>query len=82
ALTNALRHGDGGAVGVRVAWSEDAVSVEVRNGVRPGGEQGAPAPGHGIIGMTERAHLVGGSLGAAPRGDEFVVVAVLPRGLA
>ncbi|HAN23677.1 MAG: two-component sensor histidine kinase [Microbacterium sp.] len=82
ALTNALRHGDGGAVSVRVAWSEEAVSVEVRNGVRPGGEPSAPAPGHGIIGMTERAHLVGGSLGAAPRGDEFVVVAVLPRGLA
>lgn len=84
ALTNALRHGDGGTVSVRLAWTRDAaagsgsVGIEVRNGLGPVDE---PRPsGHGLIGMTERASLVGGALSAAAVDGEFVVTADLPIG--
>lgn len=77
ALTNALRHGDGGSVDVRLSWLLDRVDVEVRNGV------GAPtraAAGHGVIGMRERAQLVGGTLAASEDDGVFTVSATLPIG--
>lgn len=76
ALTNALRHGDGGVVNVRMAWFPQRVHLEVRNG-----RASEPAPGgHGVIGMRERAQLVGGTLGAGAEGGDFVVSAALPIG--
>jgi signal transduction histidine kinase len=77
ALTNAIRHGDG-AVDVHLAWHPDRVGIEIRNAVA-----GESAPvlgqgGHGLIGMRERAQLVGGTLEAERRDAEFVVRAVLP----
>ncbi|MCH6232006.1 histidine kinase [Microbacterium sp. CFH 31415] len=80
ALTNALRHGDGGAVEVRLAWNPARVELEVGNGVAE--SAGPPAAGHGVIGMRERAQLVGGSLAAAAEGARFVVRASLPIGAA
>ena len=76
ALTNALRHGDGGPVAVRLAWRADRVELEVRN--RVGSGERAPESGHGLIGMGERASLVGGSLQAGEVEGEFVVTAILP----
>lgn len=85
ALTNALRHGGGAGVDVRMAWAADRVELEVRNAVaerhgRPAGEQagGPEGRGHGIVGMTERAQLVGGTLRAGASGGAFVVRADLP----
>ncbi|GAA1407752.1 sensor histidine kinase [Oerskovia paurometabola] len=45
------------------------------------GSPAAPAPpGHGLIGMTERAHLVGGTLDAGPvPGDGWRVRLTVPR---
>lgn len=81
ALTNALRHGDGGPVDVGLAWLPDRVTLRVRNGIRP--EARAPEPGgHGLIGMRERAQLTGGHLDAAPDGDDWVVRAEIPIGAA
>lgn len=83
ALTNALRHGDGGRVDVRLAWHSDAVELEVRN--RRGVVE-SPRGGHGLMGMNERAALVGGRVNAGPQADEngrpdwFVVSARLPIG--
>ncbi|WP_169580700.1 histidine kinase [Microbacterium thalassium] len=77
ALTNALRHGDGGPVDVRLAWHPSRVDLEVRNGVT-GSVPGTP--GHGLIGMRERAQLAGGRLDAVAEGDRFVVSASLPIG--
>ncbi|MFF1540708.1 sensor histidine kinase [Microbacterium sp. NPDC058269] len=78
ALTNAIRHGDG-AVDVHLAWLPDRVDVDVRNTV---GHDGPAAPGgHGVMGMRERAQLVGGSLQAERRGAQFVVHATLPIGV-
>ena len=86
ALTNALRHGaPGGAVDVRIAWlGADAargrpeVRLEVRNALRTSDDP--KNTGHGLIGMGERASLVGGFLNAAHADGEFVVTAQLPIG--
>ncbi|MGS0561344.1 sensor histidine kinase [Microbacterium aurugineum] len=79
ALTNAIRHGDG-AVDVHLAWLADRVDVDVRNTVSRDAAVGVG--GHGVIGMRERAQLVGGSLQAERRGAQFVVHATLPIGAA
>ncbi|MGB4137405.1 MAG: histidine kinase, partial [Microbacterium sp.] len=77
ALTNALRHGTGD-VDVRLSWWADAVDIAVSNAVDAGKQ--TSSGGHGLIGMRERAQLVGGTLQAGPRGDRFVVTARLPIG--
>ncbi|MEU4016845.1 histidine kinase [Microbacterium sp. NPDC028030] len=77
ALTNAIRHGDG-AVDVHLAWLPDRVDIDVRNTIPR--EATTTAGGHGLIGMRERAQLVGGSLQAERRGAQFVVHASLPIG--
>ena len=47
----------------------------------PGRTDDAGARGHGIVGMRERARLLGGTLDAGPRpGGGFSVVAHLPTG--
>jgi signal transduction histidine kinase len=76
AFTNAIRHGGAGAAEVTLAWLPDAVTVTVRNPLRDGV---SPQPGgHGLIGMRERAQLVGGTLDAGAEGAEFVVRARIP----
>lgn len=77
ALTNALRHGGGGAVHVTLSWRPDAVEFAVRNRIGAAEPVGGAA-GHGLIGMTERAGLVGGRVTAARDGEDFVVSGVLP----
>src|SRR5690606_41357925 len=80
ALTNALRHGDGGGVSVRLAWLADEVRLEVRNRVPAGAT--ATGAGHGVIGMRERAQLAGGRLEADAEDGCFAVRATLPPGAA
>ncbi|MGO1798492.1 MAG: sensor histidine kinase [Microbacterium sp.] len=80
ALTNAIRHGAGSVVDVRLAWLSDRVDVEVRN-IAGTGVVGS-AGGHGIVGMRERAQLIGGTLTAAQEGEDFMVRATLPIGSA
>lgn len=87
ALTNALRHGAGGVVEVALSWHDDHVDLSVENVIAvrtvadaDTGELTAPR-GHGLIGMRERAQLVGGRIDAAPDGTgRFVVRAALPIG--
>lgn len=76
-LTNAARHGTG-PVGVRIAYSEHQLELTVSNATtRDGGGDGG-TPGYGILGMRERAALLGGSLSAAARDGRFQVTARLP----
>jgi signal transduction histidine kinase len=78
ALTNARRHAPGAAVDVELHYLDDALRLRVRdNG--PGPHDHVPAAGHGLLGMRERAAMVGGRLwtGAAPASG-FLVEAVLP----
>ena len=78
ALTNAIRHGEP-AVALELAWLPDRVDLVVRNPMRANSD-GPTRTGHGLIGMTERAHLVGGILTASADGGAFVVRASLPVG--
>ncbi len=76
-LTNAARHGDGAAE-VTVSYGETALALEVSNPLPAGANGGAPESGHGILGMRERAALLGGHLTAGRRGGRFRVHAELP----
>jgi signal transduction histidine kinase len=85
ALTNVLKHaGPGARTGVRLGSGRSGIVIEVLDdghgvSVVPGSDlaQG----GHGIVGMRERALLLGGTLDARPRpGGGFRVVAQLPTG--
>lgn len=77
ALTNVLRHAGAGQVTVELHYGTTALTVRVRDdghGAVADGQGG----GWGIVGMRERAHLIGGRLSAAGTGEGFVVEAELP----
>ncbi|MDQ1123386.1 sensor histidine kinase [Microbacterium trichothecenolyticum] len=80
ALTNALRHGGDPRVRVHLGWWPDRVELSVRNARATASAPVAATAGHGLIGMRERAQLVGGRLSAEPEYGEFVVRAALPIG--
>ncbi|MFI8634112.1 sensor histidine kinase [Microbacterium sp. NPDC077663] len=80
ALTNALRHGGPGGVDVSLSWHADRVDFSVRNDLPPDPSSEKRAPGHGLIGMRERAQLIGGRVDAAPAGSSFLVSGSLPIG--
>lgn len=77
ALTNALRHGDAGRqVAVTIDWLPDGANLTVANAVAS-----PPKPqhaGHGLVGMRERALLVGGTFEATLERERFVVRASIP----
>ena len=76
ALTNAARHGEGSAQ-VDLAVGEDALEFTVANPVGRG-QAGRDGDGHGVIGMRERAALLGGSLEVNATHGHFEVHARLP----
>ena len=82
ALTNARRHAPGAAVDVELNYVDEGLEFRIRdNGAGPqGGHDGDPVVGHGLLGMRERAAMVGGRLSAGPPlvGNGFVVEARLP----
>jgi signal transduction histidine kinase len=74
ALTNAAKHGAGTAE-VELSFGPTALELAVTN---PAANDSAPAAGHGLVGMRERAALLGGSLEAGPSDRRFRVRARLP----
>lgn len=82
AITNARRHARRASlISVLISGSADAVHLTVTDDgdpVRPGTNAGS---GYGIIGMTERAALLGGRLhaGRGPAGH-WIVEALIPKG--
>ncbi|MDP4505474.1 sensor histidine kinase [Nonomuraea turcica] len=76
ALTNAARHGTGSAT-VEIMFREATVELTVTNPVRAGGTPRSGG-GHGLIGMLERARLLGGSLDTEQAGGTFRLHASLP----
>ncbi len=79
-VTNALRHARNATrIDVQVAGDGDAIRLTVRDD----GDQVHPSSvkaGYGVVGMTERAALLGGTLEAGPGPDHgWVVDALLPR---
>lgn len=79
-LTNARKHAPGAEVTVRVAGAPvDGLTVDVSNPPPPGAVPRVPGSGQGLIGLTERATLVGGRLVHGPADDGgFRVQAWLP----
>ncbi|MFJ3987295.1 histidine kinase [Streptomyces sp. NPDC090032] len=79
-LTNARKHAPGAEVEVRVCGAPgDGVTVSVRNPPPPGEVPHVPGSGQGLIGLTERATLAGGSLGHGAADDGgFAIEAWLP----
>ena len=82
ALTNVLRHAPGSTATVRVGYSHDAVDIRVSDEGAPGHHRPLIADtgngGHGIVGMTERAQMFGGTLTTRRNGAGFEVHAHLP----
>ncbi|MGW1951195.1 sensor histidine kinase [Streptomyces sp. NPDC001920] len=91
ALTNALKHGDGGRAEVTVRYADHALRVEVLNsgpsvltgGPPPGGPHPAPrhrdGAGRGLLGLRERVAVYGGDLDARRRlGGGYRVRARIP----
>jgi signal transduction histidine kinase len=79
-LTNAARHGSGGAH-VTVAFAATELELTVVNPAERRHPDRRATPGHGILGMRERAALLGGSLDARLVGDRFEVHGRLPYGV-
>ncbi len=81
ALTNALRHAPGAEVTVEVSVDQRTVTLSIRNDApsRPSSlATSAGTRGSGLVGMAERAAVLGGSLTAEADGSDFVVRARLP----
>jgi signal transduction histidine kinase len=74
ALTNAVRHGAGGAE-VELRFRDEAVEVIVSN---PTESESMNGERHGLTGMRERVGLLGGSFEAGQSNGVFQVRAVLP----
>ncbi|WP_344404642.1 sensor histidine kinase [Dactylosporangium fulvum] len=79
-VTNARRHARHATrIEVRVAADDTAVRLRVSDDGDPGAARPGAAPGYGLIGMRERAGLLGGTCEAGPDpGRGWTVTAVLP----
>jgi len=77
ALTNSLKHAGPAHARVRIRYGADAVELEILDDGRgPGRGHGT---GNGLVGLRERAAIVGGALDAGPRDEGgFAVRAALP----
>ncbi|HVM15918.1 MAG TPA: histidine kinase [Egibacteraceae bacterium] len=80
-VTNAMRHArDATRVTVQVADEDEQVRLTVRDD-GDASTTGHTAPGYGLVGMAERASLLGGTLQAGPDPDGgWTVSALLPKG--
>ncbi len=76
ALTNAARHGTGSAQ-IELTYSDTGVELTVANPVRTA-DPARSNGGHGLVGMHERATLLGGTLHAERVDGAFHLRAQLP----
>ncbi|WP_203657307.1 sensor histidine kinase [Actinocatenispora rupis] len=76
-LTNALKHARPGPAEVRLTRTAEALSVLVSTPLRDAIDA-VPGAGAGLVGMRERATLLGGTLTAGPEDGHWVVRACLP----
>ena len=80
-VTNARRHARHATrIEVRVTADDTSVHLRVSDDGDSGHVRPAGSPGYGLIGMIERADLLGGTCVAGPNPDRgWTVTAVLPR---
>jgi signal transduction histidine kinase len=76
ALTNAARHGTGSAE-VELDFQDSTLELTIINPVS-NGAQVSSSGGHGVIGMRERAVLLGGTLDARRANGSFRISARIP----
>lgn len=81
-VTNARRHARHATrIEVRVAADDTSVHLRVSDDGDSSTTRPGAAPGYGLIGMIERADLLGGTCKAGPDADRgWTVTATLPRG--
>lgn len=78
ALTNARKHAPGAKVRLRLDYNPHGVTLDVRDSGGSPGELTGTGAGYGLLGMRERAELLGGSLEAGPGEEGFVVTLKVP----
>ncbi|CAL9498599.1 hypothetical protein SUDANB120_03398 [Streptomyces sp. enrichment culture] len=79
ALSNCLRHAPGSQVEVGIAYGPRELHLCVANTAPTRKAPPSHGAGHGLLGMRERAGMLGGELAAGPRpGGGYEVSAVLP----
>lgn len=78
ALTNVRKHAPGARVRMRLEYGEEQVTLVVRDSGGSPGELTATGGGYGLLGMRERAELLGGSLDVGPDDGGFVVTLKVP----
>lgn len=77
-LTNAAKHAPGTAVTLDIHGDEESgVRLRVSNPLSVAAS-GTPGAGMGLVGLQERAELVGGKMSAGIVGEEYVVEVWLP----
>jgi signal transduction histidine kinase len=78
AMTNVRKHAPGARVHIRLEFDEHQVMLNVRDSGGSPGELTGSGAGYGLLGMRERAELLGGSLEAGPGEEGFVVTLKVP----
>jgi len=78
ALTNVRKHAQATSVDVSVRYAPDGVELIVDDVAPAVAKNGQAQAGYGLVGMRERAELLGGTLDAGPRATGFRVRLWLP----
>ncbi|NDZ77479.1 sensor histidine kinase [Streptomyces sp. SID10853] len=75
AMTNVRKHAPGAEVRLRLEYLPDEIALEVRDSGprKPVDELAVSGSGYGLVGMRERAELLGGTLEAGPHEEGFLV---------
>ncbi|MFC0627786.1 sensor histidine kinase [Kribbella deserti] len=82
-LTNTLKHaGPGAHTSVDLEYGREMLTVVVTDDGRGAAAASSNDPGHGLVGMRQRASISGGTVNAGPRaGGGYEVIARLPYDL-
>ncbi|MEU4395477.1 sensor histidine kinase [Kribbella sp. NPDC023855] len=82
-LTNTLKHaGPGARTCVQLDFGREMLTVVVTDDGRGAGVAPSSDPGHGLVGMRQRASISGGTVNAGPKaGGGYEVIAKLPYNL-
>jgi signal transduction histidine kinase len=80
ALTNVRKHAPGADVTIVLRYEAEWCALEVTDsgGRKEPGPLAASGGGYGLVGMRERAELIGGTLEAGPAGEGFSVLLRMP----
>ncbi|MFI6961349.1 sensor histidine kinase [Streptomyces sp. NPDC050255] len=82
ALSNAMRHAPGAETEVDIEYRRSDVTVRVTNSAPVHSAPRSPGAGHGLLGMRERAAILGGTVACGATADGgYEVTAVLPAKL-